>query len=47
MIALILLIILLVHAHDCVDITYYTSLIFKHLFGQNIGAGTGGLALIQ
>ena len=33
MIALILLIILVVHVHDCVDITAYLSLIFDRLFG--------------
>ena len=32
---------LMIHAHDCGDITVYYSLIFNHLFGQTIGTSTG------
>jgi hypothetical protein len=35
---------LVIHAHDCVDITIYFTLIFNRLFGQTIGAGTGELS---
>jgi hypothetical protein len=35
---------LVIHAHDCVDITIYITLIFNRLFGQTIGAGTGELS---
>ena len=34
MIALILLLIVVIHVQDCVDITAYISLIFNHLFGH-------------
>ena len=36
----------MVHAHDCVDISVYISLIFNHLSSQIIGASTGGSRLV-
>ena len=37
----------MVHAHDCVDISVYISLIFNHLSSQIIGASTGGSRLVK
>ena len=35
---------LVIHPRDCVDITMCIMLIFDHLFGKTIGAGTGELS---
>jgi len=35
---------LVIHAHDCVDIAIYITLIFNRLFGQTMGAATGKLS---
>ena len=40
MIALIFLLILAIHVHECVDITAYISLIFNHLFGHCVDITT-------
>ena len=36
--------VLVIHPRDCVDISMCIMLIFDHLFGKNIGAGTGELS---